>query len=126
MSKSNLLQRALHRFASSNADLESEELQQNVRDEGAVPIKSCEDRQVVALTGTISTVTIHPRGGHPALEVELRDGSGAVTLVWLGRRQIVGIDPGRSVKIWGRISCHEGRRVIYNPKYELLPTPTAS
>jgi len=126
MSKSNMLQRALHKLASSNAELESEELQENVRAEGAVPIKTCEDRQVVSLTGTVSTVTIHPRGGYPALEVELRDGSGAVTLVWLGRRQIPGIDPGRTIKISGRISCHEGRRVIYNPKYELLPAPTTS
>jgi RecG-like helicase len=126
MSKSNMLQRALHKLASSNAELESEELQENVRAEGAVPIRNCEDRQVVSLTGTVSTVTINPRGGYPALEVELRDGSGAVTLVWLGRRQIPGIDPGRSIKISGRISCHEGKRVIYNPKYELLPTPTAS
>ncbi len=123
--KPNLLQRALHRLASSNAELESEELQQNVRDVGAVPILSCEDRQVVSLTGTVSTVTIHPRGGHPALEVELRDGSGTVTLVWLGRRQIPGIDPGRSIVVSGRISCHEGRRVIYNPRYDLLQTPTA-
>lgn len=126
MSKSNMLQRALHKLASSNAELESEELQENVRAEGAVPIKTCEDRQVVSLTGTISTVTITPRGGYPALEVELRDGSGAVTLVWLGRRQIPGIDPGRTVKISGRISCHEGRRVIYNPKYELLQTPSTT
>ena len=126
MSKSNMLQRALHKLASSNAELESEELQENVRAEGAVPIKTCEDRQVVSLTGRVSTVTIHPRGGYPALEVELRDGSGAVTLVWLGRRQIAGIDPGRTIKICGRISCHEGRRVIYNPKYDLLPAPTSS
>lgn len=125
MSKSNMLQRALHKLASSDAQLESEELQENVRAEGAVPIKTCEDRQVVSLTGTVSTVTIHPRGGYPALEVELRDGSGAVTLVWLGRRQIPGIDPGRSIKISGRISCHEGRRVIYNPRYELLQTPAS-
>jgi len=126
MSKSNMLQRALHKLASSNAELESEELQENVRAEGAVPIRTCEDRQVVSLTGTVSTVTIHPRGGYPALEVELRDGSGAVTLVWLGRRQIPGIDPGRTIKISGRISCHEGKRVMYNPRYELLHTPTAS
>jgi RecG-like helicase len=126
MSKSNMLQRALHRLASSNAELESEELQKNVRDEGAVPIRNCEDRQVVSLTGSVSTVTIHPRGGYPALEVELRDGSGAVTLVWLGRRQIPGIDPGRSLKVSGRISCRDGRRLMYNPKYELLQTPTAS
>jgi RecG-like helicase len=126
MPKSNMLQRALHRLASTNAELESEELQENVRAEGAVPIKTCEDRQVVSLTGTVATVTLNPRGGYPALEVELRDGSGAVTLVWLGRRQIAGIDPGRSIKVCGRISCHEGKRVIYNPRYELLHTPTAS
>ena len=118
--KAGRLARALRRWASTNAQLESEELQQHVRDEGAIPIRTCEDRQQVALTGTVATVTITPRCGHPALEVELRDGSGAVTLVWLGRRQIPGIDPGRTLKIWGRISCHEGKRVVYNPRYELL------
>ena len=123
MTKENVLSRALRRLGQSNAELESEDLQRNVQNEGAVPIRTCEDRQQVSLTGTISTVTITPRAGHPALEVELRDGSGAVTLVWLGRRQIPGIDPGRTIKIWGRISCHEGRRVLYNPKYELLQTP---
>lgn len=126
MAKENMLQRALRRFASSNAELESEELQQNVRESGAVPISNCEDRQQVELTGQVSTVTIHPRGGHPALEVELRDGSGAVTLVWLGRRQIPGIDPGRTLKVSGRISCHDGRRLIYNPRYELLAAPAPS
>ncbi|HVD19377.1 MAG TPA: OB-fold nucleic acid binding domain-containing protein [Propionibacteriaceae bacterium] len=125
MARENMLQRALRRLASSNAELESEELQRKVREEGAVPILNCEDRQRVQLTGTVSTVTITPRAGHPALEVELRDGSGAVTLVWLGRRQIPGIDPGRTLKIWGRISCHEGKRLIYNPRYELMEAPAA-
>jgi hypothetical protein len=126
MVRENMLQRALRRFTSSNAELESEELQRNVRDEGAIPIAKCEDRQRVQLTGTVSTVTFNPRAGHPALEVELRDGSGAVTLVWLGRRQIPGIDCGRTLKVSGRISCHEGRRLIYNPRYELMQTPAAS
>jgi RecG-like helicase len=126
MTGENMLQRALRRFTSSNAELESEELQRNVREEGAMLIEECEDRQRVQLTGTVSTVTINPRAGHPALEVELRDGSGAVTLVWLGRRQIPGIDCGRTLKVSGRISCHEGRRLIYNPRYELMQTPTAS
>lgn len=125
MAKENMLQRALRRFASSNAELESEELQRKVREEGAVPIQNCEDRQRVQLAGTVSTVTITPRAGHPALEVELRDGSGAVTLVWLGRRQIPGIDPGRTLKVFGRISCHEGKRLIYNPRYELMDAPAA-
>ncbi len=126
MGKENVLQRAWRRLATSNEDLESEELQRNVRHEGAVPIRTCEDRQQVSLTGTISSVTLTPREGHPALEVELRDGSGVVTLVWLGRRQIAGVDAGRTIKVWGRISCHQGRRLVYNPRYELLPSPTAS
>jgi hypothetical protein len=126
MAKEGKLQRAFKRLASSTAELESEELQKNVRDEGAVPIWTCEDRQQVQLTGHVSTVTINPRGGHPALEVELRDGSGAVTLVWLGRRQIPGIDPGRMLKVSGRVSCTDGRRLIYNPRYDLLQAPAAS
>ena len=126
MAKENMLQRALRRMTSSTAELESEDLQRSVREEGSVPIQNCEDRQRVQLTGTVSTVTINPRAGHPALEVELRDGSGAVTLVWLGRRQIPGIDCGRTLKVWGRISCHDGRRLVYNPRYELMQTPAAS
>jgi hypothetical protein len=126
MPKENVLQRAFRRLASSNAELESEDMQRTVREEGAVPIRSCEDRQQVRLTGTVSTVTINPRGGHPALEVEMRDGSGAVTLVWLGRRQIPGIDPGRTIKVYGRISCRDGRRLLYNPRYELLPSASTS
>lgn len=126
MGRENMLQRALRRLATSNAELESEELQRNVEHEGAIPIGTCEDRQQVSLTGTIASITLSPRAGHPALEVELRDGSGVVTLVWLGRRQIPGIDAGRTLKVWGRISCHEGRRLLYNPRYELLPTPTPS
>jgi RecG-like helicase len=122
MAKENVLQRAFRRLASSNAELEANEMQQTVRSEGAQPIQSCEDREQVQLTGTISTVTINPRAGHPALEVELRDGSGAVTLVWLGRRQILGIDPGRKIKVSGRISCQQGQRLLYNPRYELLPS----
>src|SRR3954470_4388578 len=126
MGRPNIMQRALRRMASSNEELESEDLQKVVQDEGAVPIRSCEDRQLVDLTGTVASLTIAPRAGHPALEVELRDGSGAVTLVWLGRRQIPGIEPGQMIKVSGRVSCHEGRRLIYNPKYELLPTPAPS
>ena len=45
MATENMLQRALRRFTSSNAELESEELQRNVREEGATPISECEDRQ---------------------------------------------------------------------------------
>ena len=38
MARENVMQRALRRLASSNAELESEEMQRTVREEGAVPI----------------------------------------------------------------------------------------
>lgn len=124
--KTNFVSRTLRRLASSNSELESEELQRHVRDSGAVPIKNCGDRQQVTITGTVCTMTVAPRAGHPALEVELRDGSGTVTLVWLGRRQIPGITPGRAIQVWGRISCRQSKRMIYNPRYELLATSAGS
>ena len=43
----------------------------------------------------------------------------SVTLVWLGRRRIPGIEPGRTVTARGRFADVEGKRVIYNPWYEL-------
>ena len=42
-----------------------------------------------------------------------------MTLVWLGRRRIPGIEPGRTVTARGRFAAVEGKRVIYNPWYEL-------
>ena len=55
------------------------------------------------------------------LEAELYDGSGAITLVWLGRRRISGISPGRDVQVHGRVGMQDGTPVLYNPRYELIP-----
>lgn len=79
------------------------------------------DREIVRLRGTLRTVTLRPRGGVPALEAELYDGTGVITIVWLGRRRISGISPGRSIQVQGRIGAHDGVRIIYNPRYELMP-----
>lgn len=84
-------------------------------------IAEAPDREVVRLRGTLRTVTLRPRGGVPALETELSDGSGVVTVVWLGRRGIAGIAPGRSLQVQGRIGRDRGNRVLYNPRYELMP-----
>ena len=54
-----------------------------------------------------------------ALPSELFDGTEGVTLVWLGRRRIPGIEPGRTIKAQGRIAMRDGHKVLYNPYYEL-------
>jgi hypothetical protein len=112
------IKRTLSRWASSS-DQHARELRQTVRESGLVPIAEAPDRIRVKLSGSLRTVTLRPRGGVPALEAELFDGSGAITLVWLGRRQITGIGPGRQLEVEGRIGVQDGVRVMYNPRYEL-------
>ncbi|OON80510.1 OB-fold nucleic acid binding domain-containing protein [Streptomyces tsukubensis] len=114
--------RMLDRLSTSQEDLESEELQEDTETtSGCTRIGDVGDRQMVTVTGTLRTVTLRPRAGVPALEAELFDGSAAVDVVWLGRRSIVGIEPGRKLIASGRISMSHGRRVLFNPKYELKP-----
>ncbi|MBU7600355.1 OB-fold nucleic acid binding domain-containing protein [Streptomyces sp. P38-E01] len=85
------------------------------------PIGACGDRQIVKVIGTLRTVTLRARAGVPALEAELSDGSASLSVVWLGRRDIAGIEPGTALIASGRIAMHHGRPVLFNPKYELLP-----
>src|SRR5512139_2245538 len=92
------LKRFLRRLASSREELEAEELKKSTDEEGATPISCCEERKRACVAGTLRTVTLRPRGGAPALEAELYDGSDVVNLVWLGRRRIVGIEPGRRLR----------------------------
>ena len=78
-------------------------------------------REQVVVAGTLRTVTLRPRAGVPALVAELYDGSGTISIVWLGRRQIAGIEPGRQLICLGRVSLDHDRPVIFNPRYELRP-----
>jgi hypothetical protein len=113
--------RMLDWLSTSQEDLESEELQEDARASGCTRISECNDRQVVRVAGTLRTVTLRPRAGVPALEAELFDGTAPLDVVWLGRRSIGGIEPGRRLIASGRISMSHGRRVLFNPKYELRP-----
>lgn len=107
----------------NNEDQHARDLQEEYADVGAgvTPIAQAADRELLKLRGTLRTVTLRPRGGVPALEAELFDGTDVLTIVWLGRRRIAGITPGRSLQVQGRIGRHDGVRTMYNPRYELIP-----
>ncbi|MFH8617199.1 OB-fold nucleic acid binding domain-containing protein [Streptomyces sp. NPDC017979] len=115
------LRRMFDRLSSSRQDQESAELREDAQLSGCTRIADCGDRQIVRVTGTLRTVTLRPRAGVPALEAELFDGTEPLDVVWLGRRSIAGIEPGRRLIASGRISMSHGRRVLFNPKYELRP-----
>lgn len=112
------LRRGLGRWADGSAD-EARLLQAQALRSGCTAIADAPARERVQLQGALRSLTLRPRGGVPALEAELYDGTGTITVVWLGRRRIAGIAPGRQIRVQGRVALHEGERVIFNPRYEL-------
>lgn len=108
----------------SQAQVEADELQDELAGEQAddlLAICNCTAGQEVAIRGMVRAITVRPQGAVPALEVDLYDGSGTVTVVWLGRRSIPGIEPGRSMVVHGRLTNNEDNPTMYNPRYELKP-----
>jgi len=113
------LRRALSRLAADEMELESRELQDESASAGATHVSACSVGSPVCVAGTLRAVVLKPVAGVPTLEAELYDGTGTVTLIWLGRRRIRGIDPGRALVARGRLTRHSGAATIYNPAYEL-------
>ncbi len=97
------------------------ELQRELRAEHVSEIRQCTPGKQVVLSGTVRAVTFRPREQSPALEIELYDGTGSVSVIWLGRRRIPGVDPGRRMTVWGRLTCTDQPRV-FNPRYRLMPS----
>jgi hypothetical protein len=109
----------LRRLTASEEELDAEELRAESMAQGCMPARDCQRGQMVTVTGRLRTVVYTPRTNLPTLEADLYDGSDVVTLVWLGRRHIVGIEPGRNLTAKGRLAIRDERKVIYNPYYEL-------
>ncbi len=86
-----------------------------------LPIEESAEREVVDVAGMLRAVTLRPHGTSLTMEADLWDGTGSVTLIWLGRREIAGIQPGRRIVVRGRLTNIRGERAIYNPSYELRP-----
>jgi hypothetical protein len=111
----------LSRLLKSQTDLDADRLQTEAEDKGATLVKDCQGGCVSTVQGRLRSVTLRPVGKAPAVEAELWDGSGRLTLLFLGRRRIPGITPGRSIVVHGRAILRDGSAVMVNPRYELLP-----
>lgn len=83
---------------------------------------SCRTR--ITVTGRVLSVTVRSKSeGGSDLIIELapfdRDAPPA-SLVMLGRREVVGINPGASLRVHGMAADIKGRVTLFNPAYELL------
>ncbi len=109
----------LRRLTADARAIDAVELRDEVLRCDAIPLESLRLGDVARVTGRLRSVVYTPRQTLPTFAAELFDGSAAIELVWLGRRRIAGIEPGRTVFAQGRIGLHDGRLAIYNPWYEL-------
>ncbi|HZJ27180.1 MAG TPA: OB-fold nucleic acid binding domain-containing protein [Acidimicrobiia bacterium] len=112
--------RAFERLRAPIEELDREALEEWVRSIGATPVREVVPRLPVVLAGEVSSVRIVPRAGSPSLEVTVTDGTGFATGIFLGRRRIAGLTPGRRLRFRG-VPARRGRVVeIFNPVYEIL------
>ena len=121
----NPLLRALRRWGASNEEQVAQERQKKVEESGATRISSARDRERVVLRGFVTALTMEPRGGTPWVEATFSDGSEAITLIWMGRREIPGVNAGREMNVEGRVLMVDGERRMYNPRYTLIAAATA-
>lgn len=109
----------LNRLTASAHHLDAAELRSQVERLSCQSLEKMHRGDLVTVTGRLRAVVYTPRENVPTLEAELFDGSAAILLVWLGRRRIAGIEPGRRLLAHGRVGVHDDRLAIYNPWYEL-------
>ena len=111
----------LRGLVASQAEIEAGEERRETQRRGCTAVSDLDVRHRASVSGVLRSVTLRPRQTVPALEAELYDGSGSVSVIWLGRRAIAGIEPGRRVRLEGLVCSQDGRRTMYNPRYELSP-----
>jgi hypothetical protein len=76
-------------------------------------------RPRVRMSGAVRRVRASGPAGLPMLRAELGGDADRITVIWLGRNRITGIEPGRVLAVEGMLSQQGGRRIMYNPRYDL-------
>jgi hypothetical protein len=112
--------RLVRKLTSDIAELDADDLSERSKAGGARRACDCRLGDEVTVLGRLRSVDLCPGKAAATVEAELFDGTDDITLVWLGRRRIPGIEPGRTIKARGRLGERDGRKVLYNPYYELL------
>jgi hypothetical protein len=88
--------------------------------EGITPIADVRWRQRVTIEGQVQTLRVKPSAGSSTVECIVEDGTGAMSIVFIGRKTIGGLEVGTRIRAQGTAAEHRGRLAILNPAYALL------
>jgi RecG-like helicase len=75
-------------------------------------------REPVKIAGVIRRMTVLPFEGKEALQALISDGTGEVTVVFMGRRGIGGLSLGARVVVEGVLAEQRGEARMMNPRLE--------
>jgi hypothetical protein len=90
---------------------------------GTTPISEAQWRSRVRVAGRIHSVRVPTGGATANLECTLMDSTGAILLVFQGRRHIPGVQQGARLVARGMVGAWQGQLAILNPFYELIAGP---
>ncbi|MFD4368290.1 DNA-binding protein [Rhodococcus sp. NPDC058521] len=111
--------RLTRRLTEDLEELDAEEMVETSQASGAQHACDCSRGEEVTMLGRLRSVEACPKAGNASVEADFFDGTDEVQLVWIGRRRIPGIETGKCLLVRGRIGDRGGRKVIFNPYYEL-------
>jgi len=115
------LKKVVKRLTTSDEELDRTALSGFCDELGVMPITDLVPRTQARIGGEVRSVRVVPRAGAPSLEVTINDGRASATAVFLGRRKIAGVVPGRKIIVEGVAGQHSRRFLMFNPLYTLLP-----
>jgi len=110
----------------TSQEWEAQDLAQRSRSRGVQLIANCPPGTREAVSGLVRSIKVFPLDDVLSFEADLYDGTGRVSLVWLGRYRIAGIRAGSEVEARGRLIRYRNRLVIFNPAYELISRQPSS
>jgi amino acid transporter len=84
-----------------------------------VPIRDAQFRQRVRVAGKVYSMRVQPWSGVAALELTLIDDTGAIAVVFFGRRQLAGVTAGSKLVVEGVVGEHRGKMAMLNPAYSI-------
>jgi hypothetical protein len=87
--------------------------------EKMTPIGSIQWRKRAHVSGKVTAIRPASMSAAPALEIEIWDESGGVTLQFLGRREIAGLEVGSTLVAEGMVGEQNGALTILNPNYRI-------
>jgi amino acid transporter len=90
------------------------------------PVGDVRWRDRVRVRGQVRSLRVAPQHDAPTFECLVDDGTGTLLAVFLGRREVAGVNVGTKLEVTGTAGIHQNRLAILNPSYRLLAGDAAA